>query len=230
MPTSRADFVGGILIVQVATQFQWDGRTAIVVVDGSVVRRRAVRCTGVLCVAKCQIMIVIVGGSAHVHTHPALGADLHHGIPYSSCPHRIDSIRLTRWHGFVTFRKRYDAVCLSNPHCDGVGYACPIAVNQPNRVFPLFTFHIVGGCVECVIFSIRVQPNGAYSICSDCRMRIGQLLEIIASIMGVKSVFKVDEKLWRPTDVAQVIDTTRIKALGWRPEIPIEKTIRDMAM
>lgn len=72
------------------------------------------------------------------------------------------------------------------------------------------------------------DANGAYSICSDCRMRIGQLLEIIASIIGVEPVFKVDEKLWRPTDVAQVIDTTRIKALGWRPEIPIEKTIRDM--
>ena len=73
------------------------------------------------------------------------------------------------------------------------------------------------------------EAKGAYSICSDCRMRIRQLLETIADIVGVKPVFKVDEKLWRPTDVAQVIDTTRIKALGWRPEIPIEQTIRDMA-
>jgi len=73
------------------------------------------------------------------------------------------------------------------------------------------------------------DAKGAYSICSDCRMRIGQLLETIARVVGVKPVFKVEEKLWRPTDVAQVIDTARIKALGWRPEIPIEKTIRDMA-
>lgn len=72
------------------------------------------------------------------------------------------------------------------------------------------------------------EAKGAYSICSDCRMRIGQLLETIASVVGVKPTFNVDEKLWRPTDVAQVIDTTRIKALGWRPEISIEQTIRDM--
>lgn len=73
------------------------------------------------------------------------------------------------------------------------------------------------------------DAKGAYSICSDCRMRIGQLLETIAKVVGVKTAFKVDESLWRPTDVAQVIDTTRIKSLGWRPEIPIEKTIQDMA-
>lgn len=72
------------------------------------------------------------------------------------------------------------------------------------------------------------DAKGAYSICSDCRMRIGQLLETIANVVGVKPIFKVDEKLWRPTDVAQVIDTARIKALGWRSEIPIEKTIQDM--
>ena len=73
------------------------------------------------------------------------------------------------------------------------------------------------------------ESKGAYSICSDCRMRIRQLLETISKVVGVNPVFEVDEKLWRPTDVAQVIDTTRIKALGWRPEISIEKTIRDMA-
>ena len=72
------------------------------------------------------------------------------------------------------------------------------------------------------------DTSGAYSICSDCRMRIGRLLETIASVVGVNPVFKVDEKLWRPTDVAQIIDTARIKTLGWRSEIPIEKTIQDM--
>ena len=72
------------------------------------------------------------------------------------------------------------------------------------------------------------DAKGAYSICSDCRMRIGQLLEIIASVIGVSPIFRVDERLWRPTDVAQVIDTSGIRGLGWRPEIPIEKTIRDM--
>lgn len=73
------------------------------------------------------------------------------------------------------------------------------------------------------------DAKGAYSICSDCRMRIRQLLETIAMVVGVKPVFEVDEKLWRPTDVAQVIDTTLIKSLGWRPEIPIEQTIQDIA-
>lgn len=72
------------------------------------------------------------------------------------------------------------------------------------------------------------DAKGAYSICSDCRMRIRQLLETIAEIVRVKPVFKVDKSLWRPTDVAQVIDTVRIRSLGWCPEITIEQTIRDM--
>ena len=88
--------------------------------------------------------------------------------------------------------------------------------------------------VRDVVRAYRIlleSPNakGAYSICSDCRMSIRQLLETIAAVVGVKPSFEVDHSLWRPADVAQVIDTARIKSLGWRPGIPITQTIRDMA-
>ena len=72
------------------------------------------------------------------------------------------------------------------------------------------------------------DAKGVYSICSDCRMTIGELLAKIASQAGVPATSTVDAALWRPTDIAQLIDTTRIKSLGWRPEIPLERTISDM--
>ena len=75
----------------------------------------------------------------------------------------------------------------------------------------------------------RPEPTGRGATNGAMSTSIGQLLETIAKVVGVKTAFKVDESLWRPTDVAQVIDTARIKSLGWRPEIPIEKTIQDMA-
>ncbi|MBO4448308.1 MAG: GDP-mannose 4,6-dehydratase [Kiritimatiellae bacterium] len=73
------------------------------------------------------------------------------------------------------------------------------------------------------------DAKGAYGVCSGCRMSMGQMLELVAKAIGVSHAFKVDERLWRPTDVAQAVDTSRIAALGWRPEVPIEETIREMA-
>lgn len=74
----------------------------------------------------------------------------------------------------------------------------------------------------------RDGASGAYNICSDCRMSIRELLEKVSSIVGVVPDFMVDEKLWRPTDIAQVIDTTRIKKMGWCSKIAIEQTISDI--
>ncbi len=72
------------------------------------------------------------------------------------------------------------------------------------------------------------EVGGIYNICSDCRMKIGQLLEMISHKAGVDLDYDTDKNLWRPTDVSPDIDTQRIKKLGWRPDISIEKTIADM--
>lgn len=72
------------------------------------------------------------------------------------------------------------------------------------------------------------EAGCVYNICSDCRMKIGCLLEMIASAAGVGLDYDMDEKLWRPTDVSSVIDTAKIKALGWKPVVALEKTVRDM--
>ena len=70
--------------------------------------------------------------------------------------------------------------------------------------------------------------SGVYNICSDCRMSIRQLLEKIASIIGVDSCCEVDQNIWRPGDMSTVVNTERIKVLGWKPEIAIEQTIYDI--
>lgn len=74
----------------------------------------------------------------------------------------------------------------------------------------------------------RGEAGGIYNICSDCRMEISRLLEMIASVIGVNFDYNVDENLWRPTDEAPIIDTSRIEALGWVPVMSLQQTIRDM--
>ena len=74
----------------------------------------------------------------------------------------------------------------------------------------------------------RGEAGGIYNICSDCRMEISHLLEMIASVIGVNFDYNVDENLWRPTDEAPIIDTSRIEALGWVPVMSLQQTIRDM--
>jgi len=59
-------------------------------------------------------------------------------------------------------------------------------------------------------------------------MTVGQLLALVAEIVGVPSRHEVDEKLWRPTDASQVIDCSSVRQLGWEDQVALEQTLRDM--
>ena len=80
-------------------------------------------------------------------------------------------------------------------------------------------YRILLECGEC---------KCGYNIYSFCRMKTGDLLDVIASVAGVDMDYDVDEKLWRPVDLSPVFDTRKIKSIGWMPETPIEQTIRDI--
>jgi len=70
--------------------------------------------------------------------------------------------------------------------------------------------------------------GGIYNISAGEHVRIGDLLAALARIAGVSPVTHVEPARFRPTDAVPVLDTARIRALGWRPAFPLERTLADL--
>jgi GDP-4-dehydro-6-deoxy-D-mannose reductase len=68
-----------------------------------------------------------------------------------------------------------------------------------------------------------------YNISAGNIRPIGQVLDEICDLAGVKVIPEVDETLYRPTDAAPLLDSSRIREqTGWTAEIPFIQTIKDM--
>ncbi|MCR5661644.1 MAG: GDP-mannose 4,6-dehydratase [bacterium] len=74
------------------------------------------------------------------------------------------------------------------------------------------------------------QPGEVYNICSGNSWKIQAVLDHLLSLSKVKVKVEVDPERLRPSDVPILVgDSTRFnKATGWKPEIPIEKTLEDL--
>ena len=63
-------------------------------------------------------------------------------------------------------------------------------------------------------------------------VKVGDMLQLLISISTVKEKIKIieDATRMRPSDVPVLLgDCTKFKkATGWKPEIPFEKTIKDL--
>lgn len=68
-----------------------------------------------------------------------------------------------------------------------------------------------------------------YNVCSSEPIRVGDMLDKLLNISGIKARIEVDKKKLRPTDEPIVVgDNAKIKRdCGWRPKIPFEKTLED---
>ena len=74
-------------------------------------------------------------------------------------------------------------------------------------------------------------PAGeVYNIGGSQTMTVGEMLEILKSFSQVKIEHEIDPSLIRPSDVTlQIPDITKFqKATEWKPEIPVETTLRDL--
>jgi len=76
----------------------------------------------------------------------------------------------------------------------------------------------------------RGEPGNVYNICSGKVRKIADILEMAIAIIGLKNV-KVKQAAWkmRPYDDPVFVgDNSKLRALGWRPEVPLKKTLADM--
>lgn len=68
-----------------------------------------------------------------------------------------------------------------------------------------------------------------YAIGSNQRLTMRELLARIREIVGVEGAsVEVDENLWRPTDASPMLDISAMAVLGWKAEIPLNRTLSDM--
>lgn len=73
------------------------------------------------------------------------------------------------------------------------------------------------------------KPGQAYNLASGRFVTIRTILDKLCEIAGVQPEITVDPAKWRPTDTQPALDTTRIERdTGWRPEIPLEQSLRDI--
>ena len=75
----------------------------------------------------------------------------------------------------------------------------------------------------------RRKFGEVYNICSSKPIKIGDMLNKLLEISGIKARIEFDLKKLRPTDEPIVVgDNTKIKRdCGWEPRIPFEKTLED---
>jgi GDP-4-dehydro-6-deoxy-D-mannose reductase len=76
----------------------------------------------------------------------------------------------------------------------------------------------------------RGTPGRAYNVCSGHAITIRELLDRLLARARVPIRVRVDEARLRPNDVPLLLgDPTRIRTeLGWRPEIPLDRTLDDL--
>lgn len=75
----------------------------------------------------------------------------------------------------------------------------------------------------------RGREGEVYNACSGRAYRIGEVLEKLAGLAKVKVKVEVDRDKLRPSDEPLILgDNSKIKKeCGWKPEIPLEKTLKD---
>jgi len=76
----------------------------------------------------------------------------------------------------------------------------------------------------------KCKPGEVYNIGGNQTVTIGEGLEKLLSFSKVKLEIKVVPELLRPSDVTLQIPSTEkfYKETGWKPEIPLEKTLEDI--
>ncbi len=73
-------------------------------------------------------------------------------------------------------------------------------------------------------------PGEAYNLCNGHGYKIEEILNILISLSMLKDIkiYRDPSKLRKTDDLLQIGDNTKLRNLGWIPEIPLEKTLSDM--
>ncbi len=71
-------------------------------------------------------------------------------------------------------------------------------------------------------------PGETYNVSAAPRVTIATLFDEIRRAAGVDAPVETNPDFFRPTDFARLLDTSKLRALGWRPSHTLADTLRDM--
>ena len=78
------------------------------------------------------------------------------------------------------------------------------------------------------LLSEKASWGEVYNIGGKATMTIREMLNKLLSFSDISPAVVVDKNLLRPSDVTlQIPDTSKIEALGWKPTISFDKTLKD---
>lgn len=81
-------------------------------------------------------------------------------------------------------------------------------------------------------YTLLVEKGAAgevYNVASGCGVRIGYVLERLVALSGVKVEIREERALLRPADIPYLVgDFGRLRALGWAPEIGLDRSLTDL--
>ena len=73
------------------------------------------------------------------------------------------------------------------------------------------------------------SPGQAYNICSGKGLRVKEILDMLISMSSRQIEIEQEPDRMRPSDKPSLVgDYSRLKDLGWKPLIPLEKTLADI--
>lgn len=77
---------------------------------------------------------------------------------------------------------------------------------------------------------LRAGGNGeVYNVCSGESHSLQELVESLVRISATGARIEIDRERFRPADIPELRgDPTRLRHLGWAPEIPLERTLQDL--
>jgi GDP-4-dehydro-6-deoxy-D-mannose reductase len=84
-----------------------------------------------------------------------------------------------------------------------------------------------------VAMNDSVSNGKVYNVCGGAPLKMRDYTTLLIGFSGIKDITMIiNDKLWRPIDIQfQDGDSSLIcKELGWKPTIPIEKTIEDLLL
>lgn len=76
----------------------------------------------------------------------------------------------------------------------------------------------------------KAEPGEVYNICYGKDWKVKKVLDHLLKLSKVKVKIQEDPERMRPSDVQLLLgDNSKFcKRTGWKPEIPIEKTLEDL--
>jgi GDP-4-dehydro-6-deoxy-D-mannose reductase len=74
------------------------------------------------------------------------------------------------------------------------------------------------------------RTDEVYNVCSGSALRLADVIGKFEAISGISIQIDTDPERLRSNEVSQIFgDSTKIRTeTGWSPQIPLEKTIRDL--